>query len=377
VNFLRVGLDGLPLGPARVLVGNSDALLQLAVASDGTNYLVAWSSSVAGGISMFATRVTADGAVLDSGGFLISGAVNPVDFAVSGRAAGYLLAWLETRGAPFNILGTLLTDAAGQLGGPPLVLVPSTMYAQTPCLTGDDVGFLVTFMNDISTQAYVTVALDGGASGTTSFSANSTTEIGPEACASGGGNAYATYANHAAVPARTEVCRVLTDGGCEITPLGQLWDWGSVLWTGSEAVFIAQQSVDAGTLLQAISLDGGGAVEWSAVVPGQLSDLAVAQGRILATYQRFEPLPPYDAMRTYFEVLSPGVDGSVPTDAGLDGGASDAGSPDAGLMKTVPDAGAGCVRLLAVGCGCETGFPAGAALLMLAVLSFVRRRSRR
>jgi hypothetical protein len=256
------------------------------------------------------------------------------------------------------------------------------MYETALCLTEGDLGYLVTDFMDGTTDQYVTVALDGGASGATAFSTVAFFENGPEACASGGGNAYAAYVDVAPGPAQTEVCRVLTDGGCEVTRLGHDWALGSVLWTGSEMTLIAEQFVDSGTLLQAISLDGGASVEWSAVVPGLLSDLAAAQGRILATYQRFEPQLPYDAVRTYFEVLSPGVDASVPSaDAGLDGGTPDAGSssdggaPDAGLMTTGPDAGS--PGPFAVGCGCGTAIPPGPMVLVLAAVSSMRRRSRR
>jgi hypothetical protein len=90
-----------------------------AVAFNGTNYLVAWvRSEEAARITIRATRVTRDGAVLDPAGLVIAGLAQwSTQHSVASDGAGYLVAWEDQRFGCCSIFGTRV-GAAGNVLDP-------------------------------------------------------------------------------------------------------------------------------------------------------------------------------------------------------------------------------------------------------------------
>jgi len=79
-----------------------------AVASDGANFLVAW-TDVGRNYSIWGCRITADGVVLDSAGFAISNAGNCGCPAVAFDGANYLVVWQDRRNGTADIYAARVT----------------------------------------------------------------------------------------------------------------------------------------------------------------------------------------------------------------------------------------------------------------------------
>lgn len=115
----RVTPSGAVLDATPIVLSSSLDHDQTAVAFNGTNYLVAWvRSEEAGRITIRATRVTRDGAVLDPGGLVIAGLAQwSTQHTVASDGAGYLVAWEDQRFGCCSIFGTRV-GAAGNVLDP-------------------------------------------------------------------------------------------------------------------------------------------------------------------------------------------------------------------------------------------------------------------
>lgn len=117
----RVDAQGQPLDPASIWISPHDRnALRPRVAFGGSHYLVTWSAMNATGVS--ATRVGADGGVLDSdGGIYVGTAVNPANAAaVAWDSYDYLVIWqkapqpnqpYDLAGARVSVQGVVLDPA--------------------------------------------------------------------------------------------------------------------------------------------------------------------------------------------------------------------------------------------------------------------------
>jgi len=124
------------LGLATLSVTQADPRIRgLALASDGTDYLVVGTPCADGGAQLCGTRVTGAGGVIEPAGFTISGAA-AVEAAVAFDGASYLVAWTGAAGAWFTRLlpdGTVLDPAGVQLWP----------FGQSPAVASNGSGFLV------------------------------------------------------------------------------------------------------------------------------------------------------------------------------------------------------------------------------------------
>ena len=120
---LRIDSQGAPFDSRPFLINQSlYRPLSLAVASDGTNFLVAWVNSTLG---LFVTMVRSDGTVSVTNGIPVEAltGTSPPPKLIGG-AEGFLLLWEDwtigpTRGARISSAGTVLTP-----GGVPMELLP-------------------------------------------------------------------------------------------------------------------------------------------------------------------------------------------------------------------------------------------------------------
>ena len=104
--------DGVATGLA--LSTATDRQQYPAVASNGTDYLVAWFDRRSGSYDIYGTRVTAAGAVTDGAatGLALSTATNSQYFpAVASNGPDYLVAWQDYRNGPYDIYGTRVSAA--------------------------------------------------------------------------------------------------------------------------------------------------------------------------------------------------------------------------------------------------------------------------
>ncbi|HMI99852.1 MAG TPA: PASTA domain-containing protein [Gaiellaceae bacterium] len=83
------------------------------IAFDGTNYLVAWSDSGSGNI--YGTRISLAGTVLDPGGIRISDGVRTGKPTIAFGGANYLVAWQDARFGCCSIYGTRVSPAGSVL----------------------------------------------------------------------------------------------------------------------------------------------------------------------------------------------------------------------------------------------------------------------
>ncbi|UCF80610.1 MAG: hypothetical protein JSV08_08910 [Acidobacteriota bacterium] len=120
----RVAPDGTVLDPAGIAVSTeAGSQFSPSVASNGTDYFVAWEDRRSGtNLDIYGARVTAGGAVLDPAGIIISTAANNQWFpSVASSGTDYFVVWEDYRsGTEFDIYGARVQASNGLLlDGPP------------------------------------------------------------------------------------------------------------------------------------------------------------------------------------------------------------------------------------------------------------------
>lgn len=308
-NHLVVWMDGRSLRAARV-DGDTGAVLDqpglswlgypvrdpwsenqdYAVASNGTDYLVAWSDSAYqadGPASIFALRISgSDGSMLDGGPKVVRTPLRRGSASLVYSGSHYLLSWCEA--AARSILSLRLT-ADGAPVEPATVLTANLrdgLYYVTSAVANGVA--LVTWSN----QGRLVRIADGVPVGNV-FNFNDPSLEWLQNGATGlafDGEHFVALGNIATL-SPTGLFGSVRPRLIRITPAGTLVD------------------------TRAILLDSGSA--WT----GGLG--AGAAGRLLATYGRLDPDAPFNASRIHMRLLGPW------------GSAPDAGAPDA---ATVPDA---------------------------------------
>jgi hypothetical protein len=115
----RVTSDGSVLDPEGIPVSVASGLQgEPAVAFDGTNYLVVWTDMREGDADIYGARVTRDGVLVDTSGLTIvdddsTGQAGP---AVTHDGSNFLLVWGETRsGGAFDIYGARVNSEGAML----------------------------------------------------------------------------------------------------------------------------------------------------------------------------------------------------------------------------------------------------------------------
>jgi hypothetical protein len=122
-------LDSQPIPIAPTGSGDSDA-----VSSDGTDYFVAWADTRFGCCSIFGTRVSPSGAVLDPAGIAIAThGREQRDPAIGFDGTNYVVAWTDNRGSSTDIYGArVATD--GRVLDPRGILVSTAAPLKPRCV---------------------------------------------------------------------------------------------------------------------------------------------------------------------------------------------------------------------------------------------------
>ncbi|NMO21153.1 hypothetical protein HPC49_50350 [Pyxidicoccus fallax] len=116
-----------------------------AVASNGTDYLVVWKGPTVDTLASIAgTRVTAAGRVLDSPGLNISGAPGSVDDpAVASNGTDYLVVWEDYRNNNNDVFGARVTSAGAVLEAAGIPISTANDNQRDPAVASDGTNYLV------------------------------------------------------------------------------------------------------------------------------------------------------------------------------------------------------------------------------------------
>ncbi|MEO0067809.1 MAG: hypothetical protein ABIK23_01595, partial [candidate division WOR-3 bacterium] len=138
--------NGFPVAP------NPAQQAYPATASDGANALIAWRDDRAGEGDIYGARLTWAGQVLDTNGFLISGATDfqgPVDIGFDGT--NYFLAWEDYRNNPQagDIYAARVTPDGQVLDPNGIPVEVDTLYEEIPAITCGDSASLVLWTGQI------------------------------------------------------------------------------------------------------------------------------------------------------------------------------------------------------------------------------------
>jgi hypothetical protein len=122
----------------------ANAQKNAAVASDGTNYLVAWTDRRADTGDIYVCRVTSDGSVLDPEGIPVSTALGyQGEPAVAFDGTNYLVVWTDERNDGSDIYGARVTQDGTVLDTAGIALVSDSAGQTAPAVAYDGANVLL------------------------------------------------------------------------------------------------------------------------------------------------------------------------------------------------------------------------------------------
>ena len=141
----RLTPAGIVLDPAGIAISTAaDFQTSPAIACDGTGYLVVWADRRADTSDIYATRVTADGRVLDPDGIVVSAGT---DFqgepAVTFDGTNYVVVWSDMRGGNSDIYGARVARDGTVLDTSGLALVANSAEQFAPAVVYDRTNVLL------------------------------------------------------------------------------------------------------------------------------------------------------------------------------------------------------------------------------------------
>jgi hypothetical protein len=147
----RLTSQGAVLDPSGFVISQASSDQSLPAAGfDGSNLLVAW-QDVRGnsGADIYGARVTPGGTVLDSSGFAVSIATgNQVSPAVGFDGSNFLVVWADDRAGDGEIYGARVTPQGTVLDTAGFVIAHAGDYQAFPALAFDGTNFLVVSEDD-------------------------------------------------------------------------------------------------------------------------------------------------------------------------------------------------------------------------------------
>ena len=135
----RLTPDGIVLDPAGIAMSTAaNAQTGPAVACDGSGYLVVWADRRVDTSDIYATRVTADGRVLDPDGIVVSAGTDfQGDPAVTFDGTNYVVVWSDMRGGNSDIYGARVARDGTVLDTSGLALVADSAEQFAPAVVYD------------------------------------------------------------------------------------------------------------------------------------------------------------------------------------------------------------------------------------------------
>ncbi len=146
----RVDANGAVLDPYGIRVGTFAAgfnwQIPQGVAFDGTNWLVVYTGRKGTATGVYGTRVSQAGVVLDPGGFLIAASGYAPKLAFGG--GNYLVIWEDTRNAPAshsNVYGARVSPSGAVLDPAGINLTPTNAWRSGYDLAFDGTNYLLAY----------------------------------------------------------------------------------------------------------------------------------------------------------------------------------------------------------------------------------------
>jgi MYXO-CTERM domain-containing protein len=340
VRGARIGTDGTVADPNGLQIGGTAAAETApAVASNGTDFLVTWQDARSGVAQIYGARVTDTGALPDTLGFAVSsGLADQTTPAVASDGASYFVVW--TVGGAVN---GARVNAAGQVQDATPVIVTAT--GAHPAVAFNGAQYLVVW--DRSGDIFgARVGTDGKVVGSElTVSAVADYQLSP-VVASNGQDWMVSWADTAVTVARVSGAGGLMDtfgvpvSTKVVTSIAMAWD-GSAYWLAwdTNSDIFGRRVSPAGTLVDAADFTVAAQPQ-----PENVPSVAAqAPGQALIAYHRFDPSPPFGAVRARARLATDtsaggtggggagGADGGAADGGGgADGGAAGAGGADAG-----------------------------------------------
>ncbi|HYI00274.1 hypothetical protein [Hyalangium sp.] len=124
-----------------------------AVVKAGTDYLVAWDGNglTPGTTDLYSAWVSSSAGTITAGsGFPVTATVTSLyqtEPAVASNGTNYLVVWTETAGGSIQIYGARVTREGGTIDVPPLVITAEIRERQTPVVASNGVDYFVAWMD--------------------------------------------------------------------------------------------------------------------------------------------------------------------------------------------------------------------------------------
>ncbi|WP_224362109.1 hypothetical protein [Hyalangium versicolor] len=119
------------------------------VARAGTGYFVAWDGTSGATTELYSAWVSSAGAVSAGNGFPVTAisSIYQTEPVVASNKSNYLVVWTEQGGGLTRILGTRINRDGGVLDVPALVLAATSRERQSPAVSSNGTDYLVTWMD--------------------------------------------------------------------------------------------------------------------------------------------------------------------------------------------------------------------------------------
>jgi hypothetical protein len=153
----RATSQGAVLDPEGIVISSARSdQVRPEAGSNGSDYLVAWQDARSDSADVYASRVTAQGVVLDSSGIpvCVSSQGGRRDPAIASDGTNYLVAWDDSRSAPDLSIDAMRVTAQGQLlDSTPIVVALAANDRHDPAITFEGSYYLVVW-SDHRTSSY-------------------------------------------------------------------------------------------------------------------------------------------------------------------------------------------------------------------------------
>lgn len=150
IRGIRISQSGARLDPAPVYVcASGKAQSRPAAASDGADFLVAWSDLRDDTADIYAARVSHDGVVLDTSGIVVCNAAGAQTLpAVTYNGADYLVVWQDRRDMACRIYAARVTSGGTVLDPQGFRVCDSASLQQNPGVAFDGANCLVVWSDN-------------------------------------------------------------------------------------------------------------------------------------------------------------------------------------------------------------------------------------
>jgi hypothetical protein len=147
----RISADGVVLDPDGLALSTAaNQQENVAVASNGTDYLVAWEDLRGGGSNkdIYGTRVTTTGMVLEPTGLAINTSNSPqFNPAISSDGTEFLVVWNENRANNQNIYGARVSGAGSVMDSPSFTISDAAGSQLNPALAFNGTHYFVAWQD--------------------------------------------------------------------------------------------------------------------------------------------------------------------------------------------------------------------------------------